>query len=426
MNGNNSYIKYVKKPICIFLVATLLFVASFSCTNVHAAKSDTKQSLDETNQTIEDLEKKQQENDEEKSQIKSDINSYTDKVNSFSEQLSEASANLASIETKLSDKKALISDTESRISELEENLATLKSESSAIYETMSDRIRYVYEQGRTGWISLLFSSENFADFINRIHYINTITKYDQDELARLKKITRQTVTTKEDISLNLRDLEADKAELEELETQYASKQNEMESLLSEAKSSLRASEANLTAAKEEGTKISDQLKEMEEKQAKLEAEYAKEEASRLAEIAEEESELTADTDEDSSTNKGVLSTDASDLELMTTIIYCEVRGESYKCQLAVGSVVANRVRSSKFPNTISGVIYQKGQFSPVASGTFEYYLANPGTDNYKSCRKAAKKILAGNTYNNFLYFRSNASARAAGITGTVIDETTFY
>ena len=111
---------------------------------------------------------------------------------------------------------------------------------------------------------------------------------------------------------------------------------------------------------------------------------------------------------------------------MTTIIYCEVRGESYKCQLAVGSVVANRVKSSEFPNTIKGVIYQSGQFSPVASGTFAYYLANPGTDNYDSCRKAAKKILSGVTTNNFLYFRSNASAQAAGITGTVIDDTTFY
>lgn len=59
---------------------------------------------------------------------------------------------------------------------------------------------------------------------------------------------------------------------------------------------------------------------------------------------------------------------SSDLYLLAKCIYAEARGESYTGQVAVGAVILNRVASSKFPNTISGVIYQKGAFTAVSDG----------------------------------------------------------
>lgn len=59
---------------------------------------------------------------------------------------------------------------------------------------------------------------------------------------------------------------------------------------------------------------------------------------------------------------------SSDLYLLAKCIYAEARGESYTGQVAVGAVILNRVRSSSFPNTISGVIYQKGAFTAVSDG----------------------------------------------------------
>ena len=59
---------------------------------------------------------------------------------------------------------------------------------------------------------------------------------------------------------------------------------------------------------------------------------------------------------------------SSNLNLLARLIYGEARGESYTGQVAVGAVVLNRVKSSSFPNTISGVIYQKGAFDAVADG----------------------------------------------------------
>ena len=59
---------------------------------------------------------------------------------------------------------------------------------------------------------------------------------------------------------------------------------------------------------------------------------------------------------------------SSDHRLLSKLVYAEARGEPYKGQVAVAAVVLNRVKSSSFPNTISGVIYQKGAFSCVTEG----------------------------------------------------------
>lgn len=67
-------------------------------------------------------------------------------------------------------------------------------------------------------------------------------------------------------------------------------------------------------------------------------------------------------------NKGNSSDTNSDLYLLAKCIYAEARGESYTGQVAVGAVILNRVKSSAFPNTVAGVIYQKGAFTAVSDG----------------------------------------------------------
>lgn len=59
---------------------------------------------------------------------------------------------------------------------------------------------------------------------------------------------------------------------------------------------------------------------------------------------------------------------STDLYLLAKTIYAEGRGEPYVGQVAIGAVILNRVESSSFPNTVAGVIYQKGAFTAVADG----------------------------------------------------------
>jgi N-acetylmuramoyl-L-alanine amidase len=75
----------------------------------------------------------------------------------------------------------------------------------------------------------------------------------------------------------------------------------------------------------------------------------------------------------------------SDLNLLAHLIYAEARGEPYKGQVAVGAVVLNRVKSSSFPNSVAGVIYQKGAFSVVDDGQINL---SPNTTAVNAARDA--------------------------------------
>ena len=70
----------------------------------------------------------------------------------------------------------------------------------------------------------------------------------------------------------------------------------------------------------------------------------------------------------SSSSSSGTSSNSSNVNLLARLIYGEARGEPYTGQVAVGAVVLNRVKSSSFPNSISGVIYQSGAFDAVSDG----------------------------------------------------------
>ena len=108
-----------------------------------------------------------------------------------------------------------------------------------------------------------------------------------------------------------------------------------------------------------------------------------------------------------------------ELDLLAALIECEAVGEPKECQIAVGSVVINRVKDSRFPNTIRGVIYQKKQFSPVASGKLTKVLDRGALK--KSYEAAREALLGRDDTNGCIFFRVND-----GREGVVIGNTVFY
>ena len=74
------------------------------------------------------------------------------------------------------------------------------------------------------------------------------------------------------------------------------------------------------------------------------------------------------------------SSNTSNVNLLARLIYGEARGEPYTGQVAVGAVVLNRVKSSSFPNTISGIIYQSGAFDVVRDGQINLTPNDTGWD----------------------------------------------
>lgn len=95
---------------------------------------------------------------------------------------------------------------------------------------------------------------------------------------------------------------------------------------------------------------------------------------------------------------------SSDINLLARLVYGEARGEPYAGQVAVASVVLNRVKSSSFPNTVAGVIYQSGAFSVVNDGQINL------TPN-ETARKAAQDAINGwdPTYGAIYYFNPNTA-----------------
>ncbi len=105
-------------------------------------------------------------------------------------------------------------------------------------------------------------------------------------------------------------------------------------------------------------------------------------------------------------NYGEYTTDADTKLLLAALIHCEARGESYEGQLAVGAVVMNRVRSKAYPDTIHGVIYASGQFTPAMNGKVNKVYES-GKIN-ESCIRAAEEALSGvSNIGDLTHFRRN-------------------
>lgn len=101
----------------------------------------------------------------------------------------------------------------------------------------------------------------------------------------------------------------------------------------------------------------------------------------------------------SSSSGNSSSNSGSDLNLLARLVYAEARGEPYTGQVAVAAVVLNRVKSSSFPNSVAGVIYQKGAFDVVSDGQINL------TPN-STAKKAAQDAINGwdPSYGAIYYF----------------------
>lgn len=96
------------------------------------------------------------------------------------------------------------------------------------------------------------------------------------------------------------------------------------------------------------------------------------------------------------------------VELLARLINGEARGEPYIGQVAVGAVIMNRVKDPSFPNTIAGVIYQKGQFSCITDGQFDVAI-----DEESTVYKAAEDAMNGvDPTNGALYFYNPSKTKS--------------
>ena len=194
-------------------------------------------------------------------------------------------------------------------------------------------------------------------------------------------------------------------------------QNEIEEVQAAEEAARIEAEAQAKAAAEEAARIEAEAQaKAAEEAARLEAEAqakaAAEEAARI-EAEAQQAALAAQAAQTAAIS-------AEELKLLANIIYCEAGSESYVGKVAVGNVIMNRVKSASQPNTITEVVYAKGQFSPVRNGSLQRALSSDKAD--AACYQAAIEALAGaQPVGGKLFFRRNN-----GRSGQVIGHHVFY
>ena len=228
--------------------------------------------------------------------------------------------------------------------------------------------------------------------------------------------------------------EAAQNEIEEVQAAEEAARLEAEAQAKAAEEAARLeAEAQAKAAAEEAARLEAeaQAKAAEEAariEAEAQAKAAAEEAARIAAeaqakaAAEEAARIAAEAQQAALAAQAAQTAaiSAEELKLLANIIYCEAGSESYVGKVAVGNVIMNRVKSASQPNTITEVVYAKGQFSPVRNGSLQRALSSDKAD--AACYQAAIEALAGaQPVGGKLFFRRNN-----GRSGQVIGHHVFY
>ena len=374
-----------------FLVAALAAGLSFSA----YATSETREKIKQKEQEREQTQGQLNETKENISGLQGELNTLQGKLNNLNNQLSDVSDRLAVLEEQIREKEQEITETQAALEEAREN-------ADSQYEAMKSRIQYAYERDDYALLEGMLGMDSISDMLNYYDYVAAISEYDEQKLKEFRAIRDQ-------IDENEKKLQKEHAELADYKVQVEAEQAKVSGYISSTSSDIAENAGELSNAQAEAEAYEKRLKEQDADLAALKKKLAEEQAmSRLASQSAKRDISEVSFAED-------------DRYLLANLIYCEAGGEPYAGQLAVGAVVVNRVLSSVYPDTVTGVIYQNRQFSPVASGRLAIALAeNRATP---ACYQAADEAMSGVTnVGNCVYFRTPIE----GLAGISIGGHIFY
>lgn len=357
------------------------------------ATEETKQLINQAEQEKKDTENKLNETEQNLKGLNEQMDSLQGTLTTLNTELSQVSNNLNDLEDKITDKETEIETLNQKIEQINGELEEAIQLKDEQYDSMKKQIKFLYERSDALYLELFFSSGSFSDFLNKNSYIEQLSDYEQKVLQSYKDAQTAMEQKAAELEQAKADLEEDKEELDDYKVQVVAEQSRVSGLVSQTANSISVTDSQISDAEAAALAYEQQIKEQEENLSALRAKLAEE--IRMAELAAQSS--WRDISE--------VSFGDGDRYLLANLIYCEAGGESYSGQVAVGSVVMNRVLSSVYPDTVTGVIYQSGQFSPVASGRLALALAEGRAT--ASCYQAADEVMGGTTnVGNCVYFRT--------------------
>ncbi len=352
--------------------------------------------LSATSSTRQELEEAQKE----ANRVKEEINAGKEELEYLEGQKQEISGQLSKYNQQLTEAINALNDTEQAIAvkELEiarklKELATAREIEDRQYNDLMAHMQFMYESGVTqSYLNLLSEVTSLTEFLNLSEYVEQISAYDANMLKEFQAI-RAYIEEEEAV------LEQEHTDLEVLKADQEANRQYVNTLVNQTQSALNNKEGEITKKENEVTSQEEELALIRDNIAELQKKLAEEIAMSQAAANAEWRDVSQVTFTE------------EDVTMLANLIYCEARGESYEGKLAVGSVVVNRILSSKYPDTMAGVIYQKSQFAPVTStkNSFVEALAYDKAANSSGCYEAAREAISGITnVSNCVYFQTLA------------------
>ena len=380
------------RKLCLTMVVALI-LTSMPAGYVYATT---------TREKLNQVQKENKETESQLSETKENLKDLKEVKNTLEDELENLNNHLAEVSYNLSEMEKLVQAKENEIAIITENLEKAKSTENNQYESMKQRIKFLYERSDYAMLETLLGADSWSEAVNKADYIKLIVEYDRKKLEEFEEI-RMSVEEEEN------KLQREKEDLDKLKAEVEVEKKKVNSYIQETASRISSYSGQIFNAEAQALAYEAKIREQEANITYLKKKLAEEQS--LSKLAAESK--WRDISE--------VAFEESDRYLLANLIYCEAGGEPYAGQLAVGAVVMNRVLSSVYPNTIVEVIYQKSQFSPAASGRLALALSeNKAT---ASCYKAADEAMAGQTnVGNCVYFRTPIE----GLKGISIGNHIFY
>ncbi len=406
--------KHLRRVLALALAAAVVMAGAPGISSVATSLDDEASQIQ---QKIDQTEEEAAETSSDLAAAQSALSNLQSQAKELGGTYSELSSQLSAVLEEVSAAAESVIEVEEQIALVEEEIAEIEAEKLEQYAGMKKRIQFMYEYGTNSLLAIILESGSIADFMKRMEYVSMIVAYDRNAVEELQALQDQA-------EAKAAELEEAKAALVAQQEALSAKQDELGELVASAQSAYNSALSDVDTASMTVAQLDAYLDVLEAQRSA----YASQYASIQAQMAQEYAAYVASTSVEEDTT-GSISYDTSDLQLLASIIYAEARGESYAGQLAVGSVIMNRVKSSYFPNTLSGVIYQTNQFQPVRDGSLAVALALSEDSNsaMASCYKAARAVLDGYRSGDWLFFMTPYWANYYGITGyTVIGNHAFF
>lgn len=330
--------------------------------------------------------------------------------------LSDMNQNKAKLGDELSSKAKELTTLVKEIDKTRNELDLAKAREIGQYEMMKKRIQYMYEASSGNFFTSLLEAKSMTDLLNRAEFFSTVSQYDREMLEKLQTIHKE-------IEQKEADLLTKQSEMEKQQKQLTANYNQLISMITSTSSKIEDYKAQIAAAEEAKKAAEEAKKENENSMNSNDPSDSNENTEKPSKPEEEPSKPEEKPSKpEEKPSKPQKPSSNTELALFAAILECEAGSTNYDGLLAVATVIMNRKESPKYPNTITGVIYQKGQFSPTWSGKLDKVLQRGAKP---LCYTVAKDALNGKRHSavkNCYQFR----AAWTGHSGTVIGGNVFF